>query len=62
MIPIVSCIEHGSKNRCGGCGGLGVLRVENKEVPCHAARENIPNCLVFLLDLDKIVNDVTFKY
>ena len=48
----MSCIEHGSKN---WCGGLGVLRVENKEVLCHVARENIPNCLVFLLDLNEIV-------
>ena len=41
-------IEHGSKDHCGG---LGDLRVENKEVPCHAVRESIPKCLVFLLDL-----------
>ena len=41
-------IEHSSKN---WSGGLGDLRVENKEVSCHAVRENIPKCLVFLLDL-----------
>ena len=42
MIPTVSCIEHGSKNRRGG---LGDLRVKNKEVLCHAAREKNPKLL-----------------
>ena len=41
-------IEQGSKNRYGG---LGDLQVENKEVPCHAVRANVLNCLVFLLEL-----------
>ena len=44
-------IEHGSKN---WCGGLGDLQVKKKEVLCHAVRENIPNCLVLLLDLDEM--------
>ena len=41
-------IEHGSKNRSGG---LGLLNIENKCVPCVALPENRPRCLVFLLDL-----------
>ena len=41
-------IEHGSKNRSGG---LGLLNIENKCVPCVALQENRPRCLVFLLDL-----------
>ena len=47
-----SYIEQGSKNPCGG---LGDLQVENKEVPCHAVRENILKCLVFLLELDEML-------
>ena len=44
-----SYIEQGSKNLCDG---LGDLRVENKEVSCHAVRENV---LVFLLELDEML-------
>ena len=40
-------VEHGSKNRSGG---LAQLRIENKTVPCYAVPENLPVCLVFLLD------------
>ena len=40
-------VEHGSKNHSGG---LKQLSVENKTVPCPAVPENIPQCLVFLLD------------
>jgi len=40
-------IEHGSKNRSGG---LAQLHLENKCVPCYAVPENIPECLVFLLN------------
>ena len=43
----VTYIEHGSKNRPGG---LSDMRVENKEVTCHAVTEEIPKCLVFLLN------------
>ena len=41
-------VEHGSKNRSGG---LAQLRAENKSVPCFAVPENLPVCLVYLLDL-----------
>ena len=40
-------IEHGSKNRLGR---LAQLHLENKCVPCYDVPENIPECLVFLLD------------
>ena len=40
-------VEHGSKNHSGGLKQLGQ---ENKVVPCPAVPENIPKCLVFLLD------------
>ena len=43
----VTYIEHGSKNRPGG---LSDVWVENKEVTCHACPEEIPKCLVFLLN------------
>ena len=43
----VTYIEHGSKNRPGG---LSDMWVENKEVTCHAVTEEIPKCLVFLLN------------
>ena len=39
--------EHGSKNRNGG---PQQLTLENKKVPVFAVPENIPKCLVFLLD------------
>ena len=41
-------VEHGSKNHTGG---LRHFSVENKQVPCPAVPEDIPKCLVFLLDL-----------
>jgi len=40
-------IEHWSKNQSGG---LAQLHLENISVPCYAVPENIPECLVFLLD------------
>ena len=40
-------VEHGSKNRNGG---PQQLTLENKKVPVFAVPENIPKCLVFLLD------------
>ena len=40
--------EHGSKNHPGG---LRDFRVENKTVSCHAIPENVPKCLVFILNL-----------
>ena len=40
-------VEYGSKNRSGG---LAQLRLENKHVPCVAVPENLPACLVYLLD------------
>ena len=43
----VMYIEHGSKNRPGG---LRDMRVENKEITCHPCPEEIPKCLVFLLN------------
>ena len=44
----VTYIEHGSKNRSGG---IDHLRLENKEVPCYAVYDQVPKCLVFLLNL-----------
>ena len=40
--------EHGSKNHSGG---IKDFRTENKSVTCYAIPENIPKCLVFLLNL-----------
>ena len=45
---LVTYIEHGSKNRSGG---VNQLRLENKEVPFYAIVENVPACVVFLLDM-----------
>ena len=45
---VYTYIEHGSKNRYGG---LNQLKLDNKEVPCHALpKESHLRCLVYLLD------------
>lgn len=46
--PSYAYTEHGSKNHSGG---LAQLNLENKEVLIYAVPENVPRCLVHLLDL-----------
>ena len=32
-----------------------ISELKTKEVPCHAVRENVLKCLVFLLELDEML-------
>ena len=47
-----TCVEHGSKNRCGD---LNEMHLENKHVRCVAVVDKRPVCLVHHLDVSSFL-------